>query len=64
VLGCGDTSSDGKTAATYGQANPQTGPFTELALAITNGCGRPMNGKIKYWGSNTGGRSTPPAEFQ
>jgi hypothetical protein len=46
-----------------GQAVPQQGPFVDLALGLSNTCGLLATGKVRCWGSNTGDRSTPPAEL-
>jgi Regulator of chromosome condensation (RCC1) repeat len=62
--GAGTTPGDCNTFATCGQAVPQTGPFIDLALGLSNSCGMLESGKIKCWGSNSGGRSTPPTDFQ
>jgi Regulator of chromosome condensation (RCC1) repeat len=62
--GAGKIAGDCSTPNTCGQALPQTGPFTEIAVGYTHACGLLATGKIKCWGSNTGGRGTPPSQFQ
>jgi alpha-tubulin suppressor-like RCC1 family protein len=62
--GAGKTAGDCDTEDTCGQAVGQTGPFVDLAIGYTHACGLLENGKITCWGSDTGGRSTPPPEFQ
>jgi len=62
--GAGKVLGDCVTPNTCGQALAPTGLFTEIAVGYTNACGILASGKIKCWGSNTGGRSTPPPQFQ
>lgn len=62
--GAGKTAGACATIDTCGQAVAHTGPFTDLALGYSNSCGILETGKIECWGSNSGGRSTPPLSFQ
>jgi hypothetical protein len=62
--GAGLNAGDCSTPDKCGQGVAQTGPFVDIAVGYTNACGILANGKIKCWGSNSGGRSTPPAAFQ
>jgi hypothetical protein len=43
---------------------PPDNDFVEVGAGVSHSCGLKANGKVKCWGSNTFGRSTPPPELQ
>ncbi len=45
----------------YGQANPPSGTFMDIAMTETNGCGVRSDGTLACWGSNLSGESSPPS---
>ena len=52
------------SVAECGQSMPPPDLFEEVAAGFTHSCGIRADGKIACWGSTTGGRSTPPTDFQ
>ena len=48
-----------------GQSTAPDAAFIALSAGLTNSCGiLRADGKLACWGSNTGGRSSPPPDFE